>query len=407
MDANGKWGHFKMKTRKIRALGFGYSAEVDGVHEAAWGKLMQQFEDCNINQTWAFGMALSGQQNLSHLIVRFRGEIASIAQVRIKRVPILGSGVAYVSWGPMWRRIGARLSVENFRQAVRALRNEFVCKRGLTLRVFPLAFADEASELAEILAEEGLACAGREESDRTLLMDLSPSLPQLRESMEKNWRRCLRHAENGDLKVVEGTEEELFDEFIQIYRQMISRKMFAGSLDYKRLKEIQARLPDELKMKVMLCKSNEGVCAGLIASLMGKMGIDLFAATSNIGTRSNASYLLRWKMLENLKAQGAVIHNLNGINPADNPGTYRFKRGMAGRQGRDTYYLGKFDANPGVVGYALMELGDSLRKGLRESLSRFAEARARVAHAYYQYVWRTRTVEAENMAAEKTHNVAA
>ena len=52
--------------------------------------------------------------------------------------------------------------MDTFRQAVRALRNEFVCKRGLVLRLFPLLFDDDAPCFASMLAEEGFVSRGEE-----------------------------------------------------------------------------------------------------------------------------------------------------------------------------------------------------------------------------------------------------
>jgi hypothetical protein len=376
-----------MSRQHNKALAAGYNAEVDAIDELTWGQHMQQFDDCNMNQTWAFGAVTSGRRNISHLVLKLNNEIVSMAQVRIRQLPFLGCGVAYVSWGPMWRRTGVDAHEEDFGQMVRALRNEFVCNRGFTLRLFPLSFEDDPFPLDTVLADEGLHSVGKDTGDRTLLMDLTPPLHALRDGLEKNWRRCLKHSENGELEIIEGSDDDLVDEFIEIYKEMVSRKMFAGSIDFEHLKEIQAQLPEHQKMLIMLCRSSEGTCAGLVSSMMGKMGIDLFAATSNVGTRSYGSYLLRWKLLEKLKRQGVSIHNLNGINPEENPGTYRFKRGMAGKNGRDTSYIGKFDANPSLFDRTLVVIGDALRKWSRDIDMKLAETRARITHAYSLYTW--------------------
>jgi len=115
----------------------------------------------------------------------------------------------------------------------------------------------------------------------------------------------------------------------------------------------------------MLCKSEGRPCAGLIWSELGKMGIELFAATNGVGTKTKGSFLLRWKLVEGLKNRNIATYNLNGINPVKNPGGYKFKTELAGKNGRDVFYLGKFDSSAGVLNRFCVEQAESLRKILR------------------------------------------
>jgi lipid II:glycine glycyltransferase (peptidoglycan interpeptide bridge formation enzyme) len=59
--------------------------------------------------------------------------------------------------------------------------------------------------------------------------------------------------------------------------------------------------------------------------------------------KSNGSYLMQWKFIEWLKENQFAWYNLNGINPLTNPGTYRFKEGLCGKNGKDVYSLGFFE----------------------------------------------------------------
>src|SRR5436189_1342 len=83
-------------------------------------------------------------------------------------------------------------------------------------------------------------------------------------------------------------------------------------------------------MKIMLCKSGDEHCAGLVCSAIGKTAIYLFGATSNAGMKSRGSYLLHWKLIEWLKQNRFSVYDLHGINPVRNPGTYKFKNDLAG-----------------------------------------------------------------------------
>jgi hypothetical protein len=365
-----------MSMPKIRQLAPQYASEIDTVDEPTWCRLLPQFDDANIYQAWSYAAVISGSRNMSHLILKRQGEVVAIAQARIAKLPFINLGIAYIQWGPLWRRGGAAVDVEIFAQAIRGLRNEFVCKRGLSLRLFPLAFADESSPLSSILTEEGFSSLRQDRRGRTILMDLRPSLEDLRQGMRPHWRRELKVAEKRGLEVIEDSNDESFESFIGIYKEMVGRKKFVEPNDIHQFRAIQARLPEQFKMKIMLCRTAEGACSGLICSAIGRTAVYLFGATSNAGMKSRGSYLLQWRLIEQLKRDGILVYDLNGINPAKNAGTYKFKDDLAGRNGKDVCSLGRFDSHSGFLGRVCIEGGDMLRSSHRSMRQLLRSARA-------------------------------
>lgn len=352
----------------MRKLDEGYSSEVDAVEEKEWYRLLHQFDDANLYQTWAYGQERNGRKNISHLLVKEKGRVIAIAQSRIVKAPLIGAGIAYVMWGPLWRPRDARADAEVFRQAIRALRNEYACRKGLLLRLYPILFDDEAPCFLSILAEEGFTRAGAEQNSRTIIMDLNRPLDELYRELRPHWQRELKIAEKQKLEIVEGSEDELFEIFIGMYREMVARKKFHEPNDIDEFRTIQERLPVESKMKVMLCRSIEGVCAGLICSVVGGTAIYLFGATSTAGMKSRGSYLLQWKLIEWLKRGLVPRYDLNGINPETNSGTYKFKRDLAGNKGRDVRFLGRFESCESMVSLACVSVGERL-KSMSRTLS--------------------------------------
>ena len=349
-----------MAKRKERELAPHFTSEVDTVVERDWQERLQEFDDANIYQTWSYAEVGWGLKNTSHLVLKKDDRIVALAQVRVLKIPFVQIGIAYVRWGPIWRR-STEADEDVFRQAVRALRNEFTCKRGLVLRLFPALFDDDLLCYSTILNEEGFSVLRGASAGRTILMDLKPSLEGLREGMMSHWKRELKIAERKQLQVIEGDQDELFGAFVEIYKEMVSRKHFAEPNDINHFRLIQARLPKELKMRVMLCKSGDDLCSGLICSAIGNTAIYLFGATSNTGLKSRGSYLLHWKLLETLKCQRTAVYNLNGINPLRNPGTYELKRDLAGSNGRDLRFLGRFESHPGNLGEFCVKSTESIR----------------------------------------------
>jgi lipid II:glycine glycyltransferase (peptidoglycan interpeptide bridge formation enzyme) len=365
-----------MPDLKIRQLDPGYSAEVDAIGEPGWNELLGEFSDANIYQTWAYAAIIAGERKVSHLVLRRNGAIAAAAQIRIAKVPLLPAGIAYVHWGPVFRRDGSAENVETFRQTLRALRNEFVCKRGLVLRLFPMLSDADSPLFSAAMAEEGYAGVASMARGRTILRDLRPQLDALRAGMNAHWRRELKVAEKRGLELIEGTSDELFGSLISTYKEMVKRKKFVEPNDINQFRRIQKRLPEQFRMKIMLCKGGDEVSSGLIASAIGNTAIYLFGATSNNGLKSRGSYFLQWRYLESLRGTPVEVYNLNGINPDKNPGTYKFKNDLAGENAKDVYYLGRFDARGGWLSNSLVTIAEKLR-GLRRRMRQPAKVEQR------------------------------
>lgn len=333
----------------MKRLGTGYTAEVGRIDKEGWFQIIGHFRDASIYQTWSYDAVRFGANKISHLILKKDGDIVAAAQVRIVRIPIVKIGVAYVFWGPLWRSGGGESDVEVFRQAIRALRNEYACQRRLVVRIFPILFDEESEVFNPILIEEGFSLVPIEGTKRTLLINLSRSLGELRNGLDRKWRNHLNRAEKNNLKIVEGFDDDLFGSFIEIYRQMHGRKRFIEGSDVNEFRMMQHDLPNSLKMKILIAFSDGKPAAGVVCSGIGDMGVYLFGGTSDAGLSSQGSYLLQWKALSWLKEKGATWYNLHGINPKENPGTYNFKAGLCGRNGKDVCFLGVYDAFDGVT----------------------------------------------------------
>lgn len=368
-----RWHMASIDRIEMRELDPGYSSEVDTVDELEWCQILRQFDDANIYQTWSYDEVRWGRANISHLLLRKHGDIVAIAQSRIVRLPLIKAGIAYIRWGPLWRGHGKESEVETFRQAVRALRNEYACKRGLVVRLYPTLFHEDSPCFALILTDEGFSSSSKEKRDRTLLLDLGLPLEQLRKGLRPHWQRYLKVAEKNGLEIIEGSEDELFESFIGIYKEMLGRKRFMEPNDIREFRSIQNHLPENLKMKIMLCKAGDKLCAGLVCSAIGKTAVYLFGATSNVGLKSRGSYLLHWKLIEWLKQNGMAKYDLHGIDPVINPGTYKFKADLCGNNGRDVQFLGRFDSYTNVLSYACVAYGDRLRTIYRTARKKMAD----------------------------------
>jgi hypothetical protein len=338
-----------------------YTVEVDSVSENYWYEIVRKFRDANIYQTWAYGAVRFGEGSLSHMIVRKNEKLIGAAQTRIVKIPLINAGIAYVRWGPLWRKYDSEDNLEDFRSIVCAMRQEYVNHQGLYLRIIPNEIENCQGNLRVILEEEGFKW--KRSDYRTLYLSLVEPLETIKSNMNKNWRKNLNKAEKQGLTIVEGTEPALLECVDRIFRETVSRKGFVPGINIDDYHMLQKSLPDHIKMRVMICQSEGQPVAGLVGSAMGDVGIELIAATSNDGLNLGGSYLLRWKMINYLKQCGCRYYNLNGINPDRNPGGYQFKSGLCGSNGLDTEFIGTFEASENALSSLAVKLGEMMRKG--------------------------------------------
>lgn len=343
---------------KPNSLDDGYTAEFDTVDKHGWYKIIDQFSDSNIYQTWSYDAIRCGEDNISHFTLQMANKIVAAAQARIVRIPVLGLGAAYVRWGPLWQLRNQTADSTVFRMAIRALRNEYVCRRGLILRIFPLLYDDSSNVYLEALQQEGYTPTPEKNIQRTLILDIQPPIEEIRKNFKQKWRNCLNKAERNKLEVIEGCDDSLFADFISIYRELLQRKKFSEPNDINEFRMIQRELPAEFKMRIFLSRSKGSSSAGAIFTAIGDTGVYLFGATNDEGMKNNGSYLFQWKAIQWMKNNGCHYYNLNGINPAVNPGSYHFKAGISGKSGKDVHYLGRFDCYSGAISAALAQTAD-------------------------------------------------
>jgi lipid II:glycine glycyltransferase (peptidoglycan interpeptide bridge formation enzyme) len=310
-----------------------FQLEVDQATATTWAEALDGFADASVYQTWAFGAVRWGERNLSHLLLRRDGDIVAMAQVALAGPRKLGIGIAYLRWGPLWQRKGREQEPRILDRMAAALHAEYAKRRGLFLRILPNAYAGtpRGDDFRSAFARYGSEEFKSGDSYRTLIVDLTPSLRDLRTALDQKWRNQLNRAEKNQLAIREGGSERDFAAYIAMHEEMLARKRFAGSSDVREFARMQAMLPLGQRMKVMLCEHEGAPVAGLVGTCMGDWGIYLFGATTERGLKTKGAYLLQWRMIEWLKAQGARGYDLGGINPETNPGVYHFKAGLAGR----------------------------------------------------------------------------
>ena len=334
--------------------------EIDCVTKSQWSALLNNFEDANIYQTWSYGAIRWGERNLSHLVLKQDGEVIGMAQLRIVGVPMLRCGIAYLRWGPLWMARGSEVDPSIVNGLAWALREEYVRRRGLFLRVLPNAFvgSQRVQDLQSAFSGFRTVPTGLANVEHTFLLDLSPSLETLRKRLDQKWRNQLNRAERESLTLNMGEGLEEYDVFSDIYKDMWEQKRFNTSVDIQEFAGICRDLPEGLRAKILICRHQGVPVSSMVCSAMGNTGIYLLGATNEIGRKTKAAYLLQWTMIKWLKENGFQYYDLGGIDPERNPGVFHFKSGMSGQ---DVAYATPLEACENLLSSGIINLLDRVR----------------------------------------------
>ena len=335
-----------------------YRVEVDKVNKAEWSNLLPEFTDSTIYQTWSYGAVRWGENKLSHIVVKKNNEPAGMAQLVIKKIPVIGTGIAYLPWGPLWQRMGKTNSNEDLKNIIEAIKEEYMMRRGLLLRIAPNLIVTNKENNHSIFEQQGFQLNNTVQPYRTLILDLEPTLQELRKGLDQKWRNQLNRSEKNGLKIIESSSNELFAIFLKLQKEMQSRKQYEPGVDYDEFRRIQKDLPQHFKMRILICEFEGNPVTATIVSAIGDTGIYLLGANGDKGLNLKGAYISQWLIIHWLKERGCKWYDLGGINPENNPGVYHFKVGMSGL---DVSHIGQYEASSNAISTLAVSFAEKIR----------------------------------------------
>lgn len=307
---------------------------VEPVTRETWIHEARRFCDYSYRQTWAYGELLAERRRAVsvHVAIRWGNDLLGLADVRLKRAPFGLGGLAFVSWGPLVQ-LGGQDDLQRLIRCMEALRDEFVKRRRLLLRVDlqpSLCRPDWSDRAAELLSAAGFSRARRLPAERTLLLDLDRPLAELRRSLAQKWRNCLNRAEKNGLTIRRGSDRQIFGEFCSLFSRFRQQKTFNLDLDAAFFMKVHDRMEPSARFEIALAEKDGQVVAGHVASMLGDTCVYLLGATEKASLDTKASYLLQWHVITKAKERGLRWYDLGGIDPIGNHGVFHFKRGLGG-----------------------------------------------------------------------------
>ena len=304
---------------------------VEDVAPERWPSLVAAYRDHNYENCLSYARAMAAKSRSAVRFLRLLqdGRQIGLASVRIKKVPGLSRGVAYVSGAPLALAGPSGTSAPDaYLACADALRLRLSQHEGHILLLRP-PLMPEASEapLDQGLRAQGFQKTGDVRSYRTVVVPLSADEAALRKSLHQKWRNCLNQSERAGLTIEAGTGADFAERFLAIYRAMRDVKDFDSTIDPAFFLGLD---PGDTGTVILIARSQGRDVGGHVLSLLGTTAVYLFGATNEDGRETRAGYTLQWEAMRLSKARGCQWYDLGGIDETENPGGYQFKTRMGG-----------------------------------------------------------------------------
>ena len=303
--------------------------QVDG---AAWDRIAAEFDDAVHEQTACFNTSRWGAEHLETIVFRIDGDIVGGAAVIVRPVRILGTGLAIVKWGPLWRRRGETPDVSRLRLMLSALREEYAVRRELFLTVMPHADPVHSGSQVDLLEDLGFRAGSRLAAPERYLVNTDLAEGELRRSLSQKWRYNLKKSENNRFEIEFADVEYGMREFGRLYETMLARKNFQDSSAFYTLPDLMAARDGIFSPRIVLVSYDGTVTAGAVLDLSGERAVYLYGATDDRALRARAGYAMHWWIASRLCEIPEVLWYDLGGNDLDD-GLHQFKSGFVGKAG--------------------------------------------------------------------------
>lgn len=349
-----------------------YAIEImDNVAEG-WDALAAQFSDICLEQTASYMLGRWSGGRVCGLVLRepASGEPEALALAVIAAIPLVKAGLAYVKFGPLWRRSDRPARPAVLDAALRAAQQEFAERRGLVLRVMPPADPEFGEDWKHSLADAGFRLNDAPTHPERFLVNLTLSEAEQLASLGKGWRANLRKA-SPDVSVEEVDPVKRLPTFLGLYGAMTERKGFVDRHRVEQLPAFVTAAAPSLRVRMFLAHAGEQAVAGLLIAGSGDQVFVPFGASGPDALPLRAGYTLRWALINTLRGSGAKWLDLGGHEGDE--GLRNFKTGIVGTRGCTPSIPGEFDhvtSSLSAVATRGIEWAHRASARLREAIAR-------------------------------------
>jgi peptidoglycan pentaglycine glycine transferase (the first glycine) len=299
---------------------------------ARWDAFVEVAPYRSFSQLWAWGELRrdAGWEPLRLALGRrAAGEIRAGVQLMVRRVPGLGTALAYAPRGP----VGDLDDDTTWFELVAAMRRLAERERIATVRIEPEAAA--ASPLGARLTPDIWRPAPAVQPVVTRYVDLTGSEDELRDGLRRKHRQYIGKAERSGITVehldataAPETVATALADFHAILGATGDRAGFntRPATYYRRVWDA---LAEGNRARLFFATRDGQRLATLFHIACGDQVAELYGGSTPAGTRDRANYLVKWEAMLALRAQGFLRYDLWG---QPTPGIAQFKEGFGGTQ---------------------------------------------------------------------------
>jgi len=333
------------------------------VAPADWPRLGSGFRDLTFEQSVTYGQAAAARIGGTAEFVAVdnaQGQTVAAACIRIKCVPGLGRGIAWIVSGPLTARHDAPDPKPEDLCAILAALRSHVHHAGHILRLrLPAIPGHDPAVIDALAAGEGFAPTFRAAGYRSVAIDLSADQDSLMAALHGKWRNPLRNALKAGLSVDHGPIAQLSGRFHVLYEDVQQSKGFHPDIPPEFFYPLKG--PDF--SHDTLIAHREGIdLAGITLGRAGMTATYLFGATTDAGRKVNAGHFLMWQAILYGRAHGLRWLDLGGIDTEENPSVARFKLRTGGHE---VAGAGPYEARPPGIASALVIAAERLHRHLK------------------------------------------
>ncbi len=328
-----------------------------------WPGLSAAFHDLTHEQTLTYGQAAArriGAEVQFVLLSASGGQPVAAACLRIKRVPGLGRGIAWIAAGPMMQhRAQPDPDPGTIRAVLTALRAH-AQSAGHILRLrLPVMARHDGAALDRLAAEEGFLPTDRSPPYRTVIVECDQDEEVLMRALHGKWRNPLRNALKSGMELEYAPIADCADRFDALYREVQAAKGFSPDIPPEFYYPLEG--PD-FAHEVLIARKDAVDIAGMTIGHSGQNAVYLFGATSEAGRRLNAGHYLMWQAILRCRELDLKCFDLGGIDPDTNPSVTRFKQRTGGT---DITAAGPYEFRPASLASTLVGAAEALHARMK------------------------------------------
>ena len=329
-----------------------------------WTELCTAFDDLTYEQSLAYAQAAAKRISAAAEFISVldtQNTPVAAACLRIKRLPLLNRGIAWIAAGPMMVPIDGVAPAPELQRAVFTTLSNYAQETGHVLRLrLPATAAHDPAKLDDVAQKAGFQPTDRSAAHRTVIIDCAQDEDTLMRGLHGKWRNSLRKSLKAGLTLDIVPIAKAADRFQALYQEVQSIKGFQTDIPPEFYYTLKG---SDFPHEVLFAQKDGTDVAAMTIGRTGRRAVYIFGATSQAGRRPNAGHFLMWQTILRCRELGLKWYDLNGVDPNSNPTVAQFKLRTGGS---DLMAAGPYEFRPPGVKSALISAAEAAYAQLKK-----------------------------------------